>query len=280
MLPARLVVSRASRRWPERNRGSSNSHKAINKLLTEVEKRAKESGFRFTGAKKGNDDKPDTHFDSLNIVTITDSKDAGPHHRLVGGTVFHFCGEDQRGAYDYLFVDEAGQVSLGNLVAMAGAAANIVLVGDQMQLPQPVQGVHPGETGLSSLEYLLEGRATVPEDRGILLKETRRLHPTLCAFISEAIYDGRLEAHPSTRERYLAIRSCVHPALKSAGSGASGEAFYRFFCGDRGTDGPGNQSGNPHATEGGPKIARHRGNEEGYRGAGAPVGGDHAPHLG
>ena len=83
---------------------------------------------------------------------------------------------------------------------MAGAAANIVLIGDQMQLAQPVRGVHPGETGLSSLEYLLEGKATVAEDRGILLNETRRLHPALCTFISDAIYDGRLEAHPSTKK--------------------------------------------------------------------------------
>jgi predicted RecB family nuclease len=196
---------------------SSNSHKAINKLLSEVEKRAAESKFRFSGVKKGNDDKPDTEFNGLNVKTILDSKDASLQHRLVGGTTFHFCRDDQRGTYDYLFVDEAGQVSLGNLVAMAGAAANIVLVGDQMQLPQPVQGVHPGETGLSSLEYLLEGRATVPDDRGILLNETRRLHPTLCAFISEAIYDGRLEAHPSTAERYLVIRPGAHAALRTAG---------------------------------------------------------------
>ena len=131
--------------------------------------------------------------------------------------MFHFCREDQRGAYDYLFVDEAGQVSLGNLVAMAGAAANIVLVGDQMQLPQPVQGVHPGETGLSSLEYLLEDKATVPEDRGILLNKTRRLHPTLCGFISEAIYDGRLEAHPSTAKRHLVLRPSADAALRPAG---------------------------------------------------------------
>jgi superfamily I DNA and/or RNA helicase len=100
---------------------------------------------------------------------------------------------------------------------MAGAAANIVLIGDQMQLPQPVQGVHPGETGLSSLEYLLEGKATVAEDRGILLNETRRLHPALCAFLSEAIYDGRLEAHPSTAERYLVLKQDARPALRSAG---------------------------------------------------------------
>jgi superfamily I DNA and/or RNA helicase len=196
---------------------SSNSHKAINKLLSEVEERAAESGFRFNGVKKGNKDDPETEFNTLNIATIFDSKQAAPEHRLVGGTVFHFCREDQRGTYDYLFVDEAGQVSLGNLVAMAGAAANVVLVGDQMQLPQPVQGVHPGKTGLSSLEYLLEDKATVPEDCGILLNETRRLHPALCAFISEAIYDGRLEAHPSTAKRHLLHRPGTDAALRPAG---------------------------------------------------------------
>ena len=101
---------------------SSNSHKAIHKLLSEVEKHAKTAGFRFSGAKRGNEDDPETEFNSLNITTIFDSADASPQHRLVGGTVFHFSRDDQRGAYDYLFVDEAGQVSLGNLVAMAGAA--------------------------------------------------------------------------------------------------------------------------------------------------------------
>ncbi len=196
---------------------SSNSHKAINKLLSEVEKHAEVAGFHFHGAKKGNKDAPETEYNGANIATIFDSKDANPAHRLVGGTVFHFCREDQRQAYDYLFVDEAGQVSLGNLVAMAGAATNIVLVGDQMQLPQPVQGVHPGETGLSSLEYLLEDKATVPEDRGILLNETRRLHPLLCSFISDAIYDGRLTAHASTAQRRLQVRPGAEAAIREAG---------------------------------------------------------------
>ena len=196
---------------------SSNSHKAINKLLGEVEKHAEIAGFRFHGAKKGNKDAPETEYNGAHIATIFDSKDTSPAHRLVGGTVFHFCREDQRQAYDYLFVDEAGQVSLGNLVAMAGAAANIVLVGDQMQLPQPVQGVHPGETGLSSLEYLLEDKATVPDNRGILLNETRRLHPSLCSFISDAIYDGRLTAHASTATRRLEVRPGAGAAIRDAG---------------------------------------------------------------
>lgn len=196
---------------------ASNSHNAINTLLKEVEKCAAEDGFQFAGAKRGSADNAESAFTSKNIKTIFKSEEINGTHRLVGGTVFHFSRDDQRGTYDYLFVDEAGQVSLGNLVAMGPSAANIVLIGDQMQLAQPVQGVHPGETGLSCLEYLLQDRATVPEERGILLNITRRLHPNLCAFISDAIYDGRLTAHSSTKERYLVLQPNAPAQLKPAG---------------------------------------------------------------
>ena len=81
---------------------------------------------------------------------------------LIGGTVFAFIGAAAEGTLDYLFVDEAGQVSVANLVAMAPAAKNLVLLGDQMQLGQPIQGSHPGESGLSTLEYLLQEHATIP----------------------------------------------------------------------------------------------------------------------
>jgi superfamily I DNA and/or RNA helicase len=196
---------------------TSNSHKAINNALEELEKRVAMTGLSFHGAKKGSREEPDTHFDSMHIRTVIASKDIGAEYQLVGGTAFHFCREDQRQQFDYLIVDEAGQVSLGNLVAMAGAARNLVLVGDQMQLPHPVQGVHPGESGVSCLEYLLQDKATVPPDRGILLSESRRLHPALCKFISEAIYDGRLSAHPDAAVRQLILQPGAHPALQSAG---------------------------------------------------------------
>src|SRR4029078_6490298 len=84
---------------------SSNSHKAINKLLFEVEKHAKPSGFRFSGVKKGNKDDPESELTSTNITTAFSSQEVFPQHQLVGGTVFHFCRDDQRGAYDYVFVD-------------------------------------------------------------------------------------------------------------------------------------------------------------------------------
>lgn len=196
---------------------SSNSHKAINKVFEEVEKRAKEKGTSFVGVKKGNKENVDSEFQGPHITTVYKSEDVTSAHRVVGGTVFHFCREDQHQTFDYLIVDEAGQVALGNLVAMAGSARNIILVGDQMQLPQPVQGVHPGETGLSSLEYLLEGKATVPPDRGILLNESRRLHPDLCSFISEAVYDRRLKSHPDASKRRLILEHPLETGIKPSG---------------------------------------------------------------
>lgn len=106
---------------------------------------------------------------------------------LVAGTAWLFAREELDQALDYLFVDEAGQVSLANLVAMGVSAKNIVLVGDQMQLSQPIQGTHPGGSGVSAMEHLLAGHATVPVDRGIFLAETRRMHPDICRFVSEAV---------------------------------------------------------------------------------------------
>jgi predicted RecB family nuclease len=198
---------------------TSNAHKAINKLLQDVDAYAYavDSGLNFTGVKKATDNDPESEFSGVNIATVFKSEDVTPGNRIVGGTVYHFARDDQRGTCDYLFVDEAGQVSLGNLVAMAGAAANIVLVGDQMQLPQPVQGVHPGDTGLSCLAYLLEDNATVPDGRGILLNETHRMHPALCGFVSAASYDGRLVAAPSTARRHLVLHPGAPAALRPAG---------------------------------------------------------------
>jgi uncharacterized protein len=115
---------------------------------------------------------------------------------VVGGTAFHFCKPEFEGAFDTLVVDEAGQVGLANLLAMGRAARNIVLVGDPRQLSQVVQGAHPGAAGFSSLDWLLGDDATVPPDRGILLPETRRMHPDLCRFVSERFYEGRLASHP------------------------------------------------------------------------------------
>jgi uncharacterized protein len=50
------------------------------------------------------------------------------------------------------------------------------------------------------LEYLLEGRDTIPAGRGVFLGATYRMHPKLTEFVSDLAYEGRLESAPG-RER-------------------------------------------------------------------------------
>jgi uncharacterized protein len=119
---------------------------------------------------------------------------------LVGGTAWFWAREDVADSVDVLVVDEAGQFSLANAVAVSRAARSLVLLGDPQQLAQPTQGVHPGESGVSALEYLLDGHDTIPDDRGIFLGTTYRMHPKLTAFVSDLAYDGRLHSAPG-RER-------------------------------------------------------------------------------
>ncbi|KQY95049.1 MULTISPECIES: TM0106 family RecB-like putative nuclease [unclassified Brevundimonas] len=195
---------------------SSNSHKAINNLLKGVSKRCEDVGFELDGVKKASPGDPETVFEGYGIISVGASKDVELSHQLVGATAFEFAKHDVN-SFDYLFVDEAGQVSLGNIMAMAGCARNLVLVGDQMQLPQPVQGVHPGETGLSSMDYAMQEHPTVPPERGILLNVSWRMHPDVCSFISDAVYEGRLQAEASTAVQRLVLGDGLHPALQPTG---------------------------------------------------------------
>jgi len=67
---------------------------------------------------------------------------------------------------DTLFVAQAGQISLANVVAVAGAARNLVLLGDPQQLAQPSHATHPPGAGASALEHILGDRATMPAPPG------------------------------------------------------------------------------------------------------------------
>jgi uncharacterized protein len=104
---------------------------------------------------------------------------------------------------DVLFVDEAGQMSLADVLAISQAAKSVVFLGDPQQLNQPQQGVHPPGVDVSALAHLLNGRATIESEKGLFLKETWRLHPDICAFTSELFYDDRLAARPENSNQRL-----------------------------------------------------------------------------
>jgi uncharacterized protein len=97
---------------------------------------------------------------------------------------------------DVLVIDEAGQFSLANAVAVAQSATSLVLLGDPQQLQQPTKAVHPYGAGVSALEHLIGEHDVIPADRGVFLDHTYRMHPSLTSFVSELAYEGRLESAP------------------------------------------------------------------------------------
>lgn len=182
---------------------SSNSHKAIENLLLRIVELAKSEDVYVRVAKVGKTrscerqkdkkaakDSTVRHFQSSG--NFFGAKDLDEYN-LIAGTAWLFSHENSTGMLDYLFVDEAGQVSLANVVGMSPSTKNLVLLGDQMQLEQPTQGTHPGDSGKSCLEYLLHEQATIPENMGIFLDTTRRMHPSICSLISDAVYGSRLK---------------------------------------------------------------------------------------
>jgi AAA domain len=140
----------------------SNSHKAVTHLLEACGKAFREVGASLTGIKVAGvgdgalfDDNPAFR----HVEKAANAKDAYSAG-VVGGTAWLFCRPEWEDVLDFLFVDEAGQVSLANTVAMTRCTRNLVLLGDQMQLEQPIQGAHPGDSGLSGLQYALKDLKT------------------------------------------------------------------------------------------------------------------------
>ena len=168
------------------------SHKVIDNLLAEIHK-ANTPGaqaLRLVHKDQGESPQGIEYLDD-NAETLS-AVGAGT---VVGATVWLWSSDAAEGALDYLFIDEAGQMSLAHALAAARAARNVVLLGDPQQLEQPTKGAHPDGADVAALVHVLgKDRATLADDQGLFLDRTWRLHPAICAFTSELYYEGRL--HP------------------------------------------------------------------------------------
>ncbi|MDR7383387.1 TM0106 family RecB-like putative nuclease [Promicromonospora iranensis] len=123
---------------------------------------------------------------------------------VVGGTAWDFAHERwPDGGLDLLVIDEAGQFSLADTIAVGRSAQRLLLLGDPQQLPQVSQGKHPEPVDESALAWLAAGSAVLPDGLGYLLPESWRMHPEVCAAVSQLSYAGRLSAHPVTTTRSL-----------------------------------------------------------------------------
>jgi hypothetical protein len=180
------------------------SHKVIRNLMKEVV-RAAQGRVPTLCLQKVRDKSPVAE---PGIAETTENGEVlsalrGGRARVAGGTAWLWAREEFFEAVDVLFVDEAGQMSLANVLAIAQCAKSVVLLGDPQQLEQPIQGSHPEGTAASALEHVLGGAQTIAPDRGLFLEETWRLAPAICDFTSEVFYDGRLHAHPGLEQQAL-----------------------------------------------------------------------------
>ncbi len=141
---------------------------------------------------------------------------------VLGGTAWDFAnaGKIERGTLDLLVIDEAGQYSLANTIAVSVAAKRLLLLGDPQQLPQVTTGTHPEPIDTSALGWLSDGHDVLPAHLGYFLEETWRMHPDLTRAVSDLSYEGRLRANPSTEERHLdGVAAGLHPVpVRHAGN--------------------------------------------------------------
>ena len=139
-------------------------------------------------------------------------------YQLVGGTAWLWARPEFRASVDVLFIDEAGQMSLADVLAVSAGEKSLVLLGDPQQLEQPQQASHPPGTQASALEHLLGGAKTIAPERGLFLQQTRRLHPSICAFTAEVFYENRLHSYPGLeRQAVLAPARSAAAALGTDG---------------------------------------------------------------
>ena len=193
---------------------TANSHAVIRNLLDAVVKAAEEEGVDVQcihrgGSASGGGSGAITET-SDNAAVLSALQDG--QVQVGAGTAWVWSRQEFAEAVDVLFIDEAGQMSLANALAVAPAARNLVLLGDPQQLEQPQQGSHPDGTEASVLEHVLQGRRTIPPSQGLFLEETWRLHPAICDFTSELFYEDRLRSRAGLEVQAIAGAGSINGA--------------------------------------------------------------------
>jgi predicted RecB family nuclease len=181
------------------------SHKVIRNLLEAVVEAAHEKnvpGIRCLHREKDGEESDGVAVAKKENEEAFEALRSGKAN-VVGGTSWLWSPESAFESVDVLFIDEAGQMSLADVLAVSQAAKNLVLLGDPQQLERPLKGSHPDGAEKSALEHLLVGRKTISEDLGFLLPESWRLHPGVCKYTSEVFYEEKLKSHPTAQSRVL-----------------------------------------------------------------------------
>ena len=175
----------------------ANSHLAIDLVLLRTAELVRLRGWEMSIAKfQSRTTREERELFKSNQIEVINNNTFHRLHDVYGATAHAFSQSRFDGLLDLLVIDEASQVPLANVLAMARCTRNLLLVGDQQQLPQPVVAEHPGPSGLACLSYATAGEEVIRETKGLFLNQSWRMPPDLCSIVSETFYQNRLRSHP------------------------------------------------------------------------------------
>ena len=194
------------------------SHKVVVNLLEATSKQAKEDGLNMSLVHR----QQGQYDGEWGIQRISDYGDirarlGNATVNVLGATAWCWARHEFEQSVDVLIVDEAGQMSLANVLACAPAARSLVLLGDPQQLEQPLQSSHPEGSEVSTLYHLLNGADTMPPNQGLFLGQTYRLHPDIARFTSEIYYEGRVESRLGLERQSILPRGVDEADLMGSG---------------------------------------------------------------
>jgi uncharacterized protein len=179
----------------------------IGNLLDKLMEQARDRGQSVRAIQKADDRErcASQEVTCTNSASTVEAAVSGGEVEVVAGTPWLFARPSFPAKLDYLVVDEAGQMALANVLAIAGVASSLILLGDPNQLRQPSHGIHPEGVDRSVLDHVIREQPTMPVESGLFLETTYRLHPAVCGFVSEVFYDSKLEPDESTSRQNLAV---------------------------------------------------------------------------
>jgi predicted RecB family nuclease len=188
---------------------TATSHKVIKNLVDKVFELSAERKMSFRCIMRDDDEQnPNGGVQNIRLIRARSNEDierlaSRTDASMIGGTSFFWARQNVESLVDVLFVDEAAQMSLANVIASSQGARSLVLIGDPQQLEQPLKGTHPEGTDQSSLDHVLGASETIAADHGLFLDTSFRLSPDICSFTSELFYEGRLHAFPKNEKQAL-----------------------------------------------------------------------------
>lgn len=126
------------------------------------------------------------------------------------GTTYFFSDNSKNAWFDYLIIEEAGQVTLVDTLLVSasvkkqkdGHFGGIILVGDHKQLLTPIKSTKHDGAEISGLEYYVDSDI-VSDEKGVFIPQTRRMHPTICEFDSKMFYESQLTAIDAMSQRKI-----------------------------------------------------------------------------